>query len=481
MKKITMNNDPRLKTRATCFMLATLIVLTNTLFSFETRAGGLDGFMKFAERGGSMTSVNRAAIVQDQRTGYMTGGSIISRGPRPKTLQPLQVQLPSANLDGCTGSADIRFGGFSYIKGKEFMDFFKGVGTAAGSYVMKMAIKQVCTHCEGIMSDLEAIARDINGLEMDQCAVGKALAGGVMGKFNAASEQKCLSKAALKKSSSDLHEARSKCKQDPDRYGEAGDDKELKSMLPDNYNLVWKALSNGGGGSTDMKELLMSISGSIIGKKKDGVSTISTLSSLLEKEDLLERYIGKPGIANNTVKLYVCDETKKCLNPKVKEIKISSRGGTLYTHVEKLLRSILDKIDKNKGVLTDEETALIEFSQTPIINHLEIELALRDKKSVASFAGDPALVELICYDFISNFMRKLLMQARSAVDELGTAQIDNISIDRFNKNVEHIQNLLRDKEYSAMNKLKAIISMKERLNQQQRVFEMEFTRFNDSN
>lgn len=68
----------------------------------HTRASGLDSFLKFAQQGGSMTSVNAGGVIEDQRSGFLTGGSIISRGPRPMELQPLGVQLPSGSFDGCT-------------------------------------------------------------------------------------------------------------------------------------------------------------------------------------------------------------------------------------------------------------------------------------------------------------------------------------------------------------------------------------------
>jgi len=67
------------------------MLLMVLFLSFNASAGGLDGFLKFAERGGSMTSVNAPAIIEDQKSGYYTGGSIISRGPRPQVLQQIQI------------------------------------------------------------------------------------------------------------------------------------------------------------------------------------------------------------------------------------------------------------------------------------------------------------------------------------------------------------------------------------------------------
>ena len=458
-----------------------ILIILIQLVTTEVFATGLDNFMKFGARGGSMTSINKGAVISDQKAGYMTGGSIISRGPRPMDLQPLGVQLPSAAFDPCTGSFDLRFGGFSYIKGPEFAKYYKAVASGSGAYLVKMAITQGCPQCEGAMSDLEAIARDINGMTFNQCEQGKAIAEGLMGKFNAAKNQKCLAKSSIKKGGSDLHDATQKCQDNPDRYGETGDDKELKSMLPDNFNLVWHALSQGSGEAPNgMKEMIMSISGSIIGLKHDGVTTISTLPSLIEKDDLLEQYIGKPGEGTSKVKLYVCNENTRCLKPTVQEVSLDNRADTLYGKVEVTLKSILDKIVSNKGELSDEEQALVEYSQIPIITLFEIELAMKNEKSVSLFAGNSEFVEVVCYDMITNFMQKMLHEAKTAVDSLETAQIDNTAIERFNKNVERIQLLLRDKKYKAMDKLQTIIAVKERLTKQQDVFEMNFNRYGNS-
>jgi hypothetical protein len=344
-----------------------------------------------------------------------------------------------------------------------------------------MAIKSACPQCEDIMSYLESVARDINGMTFGQCEQGKAIAEGLMSKFNASSNQKCLAKSALKKNGDDLFASTQKCQDDPDRHTNTGDDNELQAMLPDNFNLVWKALSHGNSSTNnEMKELMMSISGSIIGTKVNKITTISALPSLIEKEDLIEQYIGKPGKTGASVKLYVCDEQKTCLKPVISTKVLNNQADTLYGKVELTLGTIIEKILANAGELTDEEQALIEYSQIPIISLFEIELALRDKNSVTSLAGDAEFIEVVCYDMVINFMRKMLMEAKNAVDELQTAQLDNMPIERFNKNIDIVQGQLRDKKYEAMKKLQTIIAVKERLAQQQRVFQLGFSRFADN-
>ena len=456
-----------------------LLSLTLILSAPCVQASGLANLMKYAQSNGTMTNVNKGKVVSDQKAGYITGGSIISRGPKPETLRPLVVQPPGFEFDPCTRSYDARFGGISFIKGKAFTEFIKAVPGVAGAYALKMLIKEVCPQCEDIATYLETVARDINGLTMQQCAIGKSIAQGGLAMLNSASQQSCMMKSNIQEASSDLFEATESCTDNPDRFGAEGEDDQLKSLLGDNFNLVWKALSQGDSSAkTGLKELMMSISGSVIGTKTEGVMAISNLPSLVEKEDLIERYIGKPGGQSGELVIYRCNENKKCLAP-VEKTEVVDSDQTLYGNVTTLLESIFKKIDDNEGELSDDEQALIEFSSIPLITIIEIELSAKDKASAASLVGMHEFVEVVCYDLITNYMQKMLTTAKASVEVLKTAQLDNTAIDKFTNNVEVVRGYLRDKRFEAFKKLQVIIQVKERLSQQQSVFELGFSRFMD--
>jgi len=445
----------------------------------QAQASGLANLMQYAQSNGTMTNINKGKVVSDQQAGYITGGSIISRGPKPKTLTPLRVQPPSFAFDACSGSYDARFGGFSFITGKAFSDFVKAVPGATGAYALKMLIKEVCPQCEDIATYLETVARDINGLSLNQCTMAKSIVQGGLAMLNSASKQRCMMKSNILGASSDMFEATEDCTDNPDRFGDEGDDDKLKSLLGDKFNLVWKALSQGDSSAkTGLKELMMSISGSVIGRKEDGVMSITSLPSLVEKEDLIERYIGKPGGQSGEVVIYRCDENTKCLNPTEQNEVIDSKQ-TLYGNVTILLESIVEKIDNNTGDLSDDEQALIEFSSIPLINIIELELATKNKSSAASLVGMHEFVEVVCYDLVTNYMQKMLTTAKSSVEVLKTAQLDNTAIDKFTNNVEIVRGYLRDKRFEAFKKLQVITQVKERLSQQQGVFELGFSRFMD--
>ena len=445
-------------------------------------ADGISNFIKHAVNKGGMVNVNKAAILQDQRLGYITGGSIISRGAKPEELHPLRIQLPSFQFDPCTGSFDARFGAFSFIKGREFASFFKKVAQGSPAYVMKMAIQEVNPMIDNIMSYLETVAREVNALTMNQCAASQNIVSGMMSSLNNADKQRCMMQNNVFGSSNDLYHSTEKCTDNPYRHGEQqGSKGELESLLGDNYNLVWKAmLQNGQGGKYELQELIMSISGSVIGTNKNNIRQIKTLPSLIETEDMLERYIGIAGEeTEGKVKLYKCDENTKCLKPYIVDENYNSEG-TIFYNIERNIKTITNKILNNEGEFTDEEKALVEFSSIPLISLIEIEMVKKNKNTNAMLVRTKEFTEMICYDIVTNFMQRMLNQARISVEELASAQLDNTAFKRFVSGINRVQSLLRDKRFEALKKLQVMTQIKEQIEQQKRVFKLEFSRFMDN-
>lgn len=447
----------------------------------QSMAGGVDKLMKYAASH-SMVNVNKAAIIDDQQGGYLTGGSVIVRGPQPKNLQPLVIQTPKFAFDACTGSADFRFGGLSYIAAKEFTQFFKNTATAAGSYAVKMLIKSACPQCEDIMSYLETVARDINGLMMDQCTAGQAISGGLFNALSASNQQKCLIKSNINQSSKDMYEASDKCRGNPDRYGAAGDEEELQSLLGDEFNLVWKALGKCHSSDIDFKELIMSVSGTIIGRKIDGSFHFSHQPSLITSSQLLEEYIGASNQAS-LVKLYKCSSSHKCLDPQTTNVRLEAKE-TIYGNISRILEAIATKIFSGGGDFTDEEQAVVAFSSIPLIQLIEMEIIHKGRNQRGKTVIDQGsmiirmqeFLEVVCYDVVTNFLTQMIDQASSAVALITYAQTDDVVIKNFTSQVSQVRRFITDSKFAAFKRLQIIMQCKERLLQQQNAFKAGFGR-----
>lgn len=433
---------------------------------------GLDGLVKFAAPDGSMSNINSPAIITDQAGGYMTGGSILFRGPRPKELQPLGVQTPKLKFDACTGSGDFRFGAMSYISGAEFSSFLKGVARASGAYLVKMSIKSVCPQCEDIMTYLETVARDINSLTMNQCSMAQGIAEGVFSKLTSSEKQHCMMEANATSSNTDMFDTTRKC-QDSAGSKVRNASGEFESLLGDEFNLVWKALSKGTGADSKFKELMMSISGTIIGKKDDGRYKFTPKPTLLYDKDLLEKYIGTSGDSSK-IKLYACDESLKCMDPKETESTLGP-SETLYGNVSKIMRGLVEKVQKDNPKLTNEEESLISFSTIPILHLIEMELSSKaNTDDLLVRMGE--FIDVVCYDVITNFMQIMLHRVVTNVQALEHVQMDDVVIRNFIQDAENTRKYLADAKFGAFQKLQVITQVKERLEMQTRQFEGGFGR-----
>jgi hypothetical protein len=449
-------------------LVATLSLVENSI------ANPLSKLVDFAEQDGTMVSRNAPAIIQDQSGGFYTGGSMLMRGPKPKNLQPFTVQLPKFSYGSCNGSADFFFGGMSHISSAELTNFFKRIPHAAGAYAVKLLMKNVSPQIEDVVSYLETVARDINGLSLDQCAAAETIANGALGMVSNSNQLSCMTKGRLRSEYSDMAEATRKCKENPSKH-DGYENSELESLLGDKFNLVWKALSKGSSASDKgFKELIMSVSGSVVGVKSDGVMRYTNLPSLVTDSDLLEKYIGARG-NDSKVTLYECTDDK-CLSPVARERLLKSQD-TLYGRIEKIMEKLIEKAynDKKGTIFTDEEQALISFSSVPIIALINQELAkFGDKDNITLRNGE--FIEVICYDIMSSFLNHLVQKSIKEVKALEYAQLDNVVMGSFYDEAKSAGRKLESSKMTAYHKLQIILQTRSRLEQQEKELETMFSR-----
>ena len=74
--------------------ICSLIIVICVFSNASIHAGGIADMMNFVSQEGTMMNDTPGSIVKDQSGGFVSGGSTIIRGPRPKTLQPIRIQTP---------------------------------------------------------------------------------------------------------------------------------------------------------------------------------------------------------------------------------------------------------------------------------------------------------------------------------------------------------------------------------------------------
>ena len=459
--------------QATLVLLLFLSLLPNNAFA------GLDTLVKNVFPSGTMSNVTKGAITKEQEGGHLTGGSVVIKTPANPGLQLLHVRAPSCKMGGlpCGAQLEILGGGISGVSSAELMNHLKGLVENAVTYGGMMAIKTLCPQCQDLMEWLDAKADWINGMAKTDCEDMTKLVDGMASKMAASSRATRQADMVLNGEGKDAADVTTRSKKDDGR--DATKNPELESQLGDNFNLVWKALAKkttSDAGGRELKELLMSISGTIIGTKdNDGKSSVVHKKSLINK-DLIKDFMGVGGTGSNKVKLYTCDETEKCLKPTISEAAID-KDSVLFTKISKLIEQIVEKVYVNQGDLTGEEETLVSLSSMPLITKIEIDLGVYSNKANVAL-NQSEFIEALCFDVVTSYLALLLQEVQEAVGELAFAQIaDGEAFKAFEAEARTTMRLLAEHKNAAFKRYDTIAQSKARLHQDRRFFNQKFEDF----
>ena len=460
--------------------LIKIIALAIILFINSSAAfAGLDTLVKNVFPSGTMSNVTKGAITKEQEGGHLTGGSVVIKTPANPGLQLLHVQAPTCKMGGlpCGAQFELFGGGISAVSSQELMNHLKGLVENAVTYGGMMAIKTLCPQCQDLMEWLDAKADWINGIAKTDCNAMTNLVDGMASKMAASSRANRQADMVLKGEGKDAADITTKSKKDDSR--DVTKTPELESQLGDNFNLVWKALAKkapADSGGTELKELLMSISGTIIGTKdSNGKSSVVHKKSLINK-DLIKDFMGVGGSGSNKVKLYKCNETDKCLKPVISE-KAISQDSVLFTKISKLIEQIVEKVYVNQGDLTAEEETLVALSSMPLITKIEIDLGIYSNKANVAL-NQSEFIEALCFDVVTSYLALLLQEVQEAVGELAFAQIaDGESFKAFEAEARSTMRLLAEHKNAAFKRYDTIAQSKARLHQDRRFFNQKFEDF----
>ncbi|MGC0372235.1 MAG: hypothetical protein DGJ47_000944 [Rickettsiaceae bacterium] len=457
------------------FMFTTVVMWC---FIPTSSFAGIETLIKNVFPKGTMSNVTSSSIVHEQAAGHCMGGSVIIKTPPTPGLHLLQVQPPSCKLGGlpCGVNFELIGGGISIINKKELINQLKSLPQAAGMYAAKMAIKTYCPQCHDIQEWLDAKADMMNQMANADCKDMQNMMDGLLSKTWSKERGSRQANTALRGGGQDLADLQNNSKNENNEEKDSA----LESQLGDNYNLVWKALNKKrkitGDDSGVIREMLMSISGTIIGHKevtgiKSAKRSIRHLKSLVNKE-LIKEFIGN-GSNSSNVELYVCDDKENCLKPTKKSSSLTSNA-LLFNQVQKLLKTITDKIDKNIGTLTDDEASLVALSSVPLIAKIEMDLATYSNKNNV-ISNQAEFVEALCFDVVTSYFQSLLMEVEEAVGEFEHSQLaDSKIFDKFAEECRETMRILSMYRIEAFKRYDIITQTKERLRKDQQNFDNQF-------
>jgi len=374
---------------------------------------------------------------------------------------------PSCRFGGpCDASLDFNAGGLSFAKGPALSAFVKQLANASQTYGTLLAVQTLCPHCENLMTWLQEAVQAVNGMAIPACKSMEVIAGGMQTVANAASDSIKQTFLISKGEGDDMASLQSKSKKPDSRLNDesTGNDPELKSLLGDNFNLVWKALNEKAAPSADneLKEFLMTLSGTVIAKKADGIPTFSHKKSLITEANL-SKFIGIDENGSD-LQVYVCDENQKCLDPKKEKAGIDKES-TFKAKVIKLLTSIIRKVGEDgDSELTDEEQTLVSLSSTPLILKIEDDFIEYGGNVKAVVVAQHQAIDVLCYEVVTKYLAQMLDEVQEAVAELKYGQRGDIgAFKAFERQATQTMRMLASAKDSAYNRHAAIVGYQDRI------------------
>jgi conjugative transfer pilus assembly protein TraH len=359
--------------------------------------GDLNGYFGSLGFDGNVT---KAQAWQGQAAGYVTGGSIYLRSP-VKQVQLISMQVPSLNA-GC-GGIDAYLGAFSSISGEEIQRFVKQIMSNAAGYAFDLALQTMVPELKQAKDFLQKLASDINSANMSSCQAAQGIIGGLWPVSQVSNQKICQDIAGDSNIFSDWASSRQGCTvggQGDNVTNRAGDDK--KDQVLKNKNLIWDALGRNHlfDGNRQLKELVMSVVGSII---FNNTGQVTILTPLVDNRDIVNVLM-----RGGTAKIYGCDEPNLCLASTVSDVNVSS-DVALVTQVRNLMISIDSKLGADTG-LTDKEKGFINTTSVPVLKYLTNSHSMGMSPTYLIQVAD-----FIAQDMMIQYLQELVKQASQSL------------------------------------------------------------------
>ena len=375
---------------------------------------------------GAYGNVTGPSAYQGQTMNLYTGGSLYMRTP-VKNYQ-LATISPSGFKAGC-GGIDLFAGSFSFINKEQLTALLRNIANNAIGYAFMMAVKSISPDLADLMQYLQDQISKINNLNINSCQAAEGMVAAIGSTLTDKTQEKegKVAGASLNLFSDvfeswDAWKDRTKAKQTRDAAISA-DARNKETFDPG--NVVWRALLRVNGVDNDTRQLMMSMTGTIIivppGENESGTSTDQKAKWLYKPgaKITFRQFVGDGSSATASLSGLICDEYAECKNPSYTENGITA--GSFAKYVRDKIVAMKSKVEtRNAGGQGTMDVALISASSLPVWKMLSL---------AANMPGGDFVVEnhtqLVAVDVAHSYFTNLAKTLREAVqNEMGKGNAD---------------------------------------------------------
>lgn len=461
------------------------LLLIFVLFTTPVRAGIKNDLNGMFKQIGAVGNISEGGFYKSQAAGYFDGGSIFMRTPG-RNASLFSLQMPNFRA-GC-GGIDMFLGGFSFIDSENMIKMMRNIGSNAISYAFGLALQTVSPQIATTLAELSAKMQEMNNTTLNSCNTAASMVGSVWPRTEQSTKFLCSSIATHRNTFSDYAAARQGCGSGGDREkinATKKNDKEFKYMLGSEFNLAWQAIHKSKfldydnkailvkKNDSELAEIFMSISGTVVANMINGKMQIQYFPSLLKNEKFLKAFI-----SGGKVPAYRCDTTDEdgCLAPVKKTIKIAESAAIL-PKVRAIIAGISKKVVTGAAA-TATEKAFIESTNLPILKILAVKVVFAQNSNPIS--GDE-FAEAIAYDIVLNYLSQILAVVSDSLRNIASVQIDAVEVEKFINKIYKARELIYQKRYSIFRRINTTLAISGRIRQiEQQMFTMFLARKQES-
>lgn len=339
----------------------------------------------FVDELGGSASMTSPTAFEGQGYRYLNGGQVFVRVPNQQ-VNVYGYRAPNYSA-GC-GGIDMFGGGLAYLDAGELVQVLKDVGSNAASYAFMLALRTISSQISNTLGEnfdwlLKHQGMSFNTCERAQWAVNSALSGEVLGNQTSV----CISQRTSTLGET-YTEARQACTAAGGQQEASINTDEARAAAFIEGNLVWMFMDKSGlfAGDTEMRELVMSVTGTVVKSKRDDNGNLAPgnesarpevkwyPSLLSSTDDLLEGILsGSPAMA-----VYECDSdsgTYACQDVTERTVSLAPDASLIALVGERM--SGLYSAIQTKAEPTPEQIELVQKTSLPVHRILAVAAGLR--------------------------------------------------------------------------------------------------------
>ena len=424
------------------------LVLISTLLSSTALASVQNNLAKVWTSLGGESVTNGAHYYKGQKAGHYTMGSMYFA--RQKKNRPLvSVNMPEIDFDkSCYNQGVLNFGGMSFISGDELKNKLTSISQQAGLMFAYLGISSISPVIGETLQEVYSKLQELGGFLADECQTAKQIvsfAGDTMSQHSEMAKD-IFSKSNL--SSGKGRDLSSSYKQFPSGKSAALKDaaeKDERFILED-INLAWKAIDKLKIESKEVKELMMTMSGTVIIKapsNDSGMPTFQYISSAVTSPVNLEALLK----GNKDMRVLTCGESDKCLSVSEQNQNIKQED-SFETRVTKYLDLIEQALREDKEL---EQSAQKFLANAGLPAYAIYDVLYQFTNGNPEYEKG-IFVEVIAWNILYNYLADMLKEVNEAANNLQISA--NNELKEFKESIRNAQKLLADHEMKDLSRYK---------------------------